>query len=261
MKQWNPEQYLKFSAERTQPAKDLANRIECRHPKRILDLGCGPGTSTAVLRSRFPDAEILGVDSSAEMVEQAKQDHPELAFQLFDATDSFTELGEKWDVIFSNACLQWVPNHQELIVKLLDALKEGGELAFQIPLHEKAPVHTLLIRTAASEKWKRFFKNVRTFYTLDELDYCNIFQEHAGKYAVWESDYFHILESPESVLQWYKGSGMRPYLKALPEDLQPVFEQEILSGIETLFPRLKDGSVVFKFSRLFLTAQKKDVQA
>ena len=253
---WDSKQYLKFAAERTQPAIDLANRITKNAPARVLDLGCGPGNSTAVLKKYFPAAELLGVDNSPVMIEQAKQDYPDLSFRLFDANDSFHRLGQ-WDVIFSNACLHWVPDHQTLLVKLLDALTDHGELAVQIPLQSKALFHTLLRQIITSEQWGSFFQNNCNFHILDELEYCELLQTYAEDFSMWESDYFHILESPQAVLQWYQGSGLRPYLKALPPEKHPDFEQEILSGIESLFPRLHDGSVVFQFPRLFFIARKK----
>ena len=181
-----------------------------------------------------------------------------MSFRLFDANDSFHNLGPQWDVIFSNACLQWVPDHQTLLVKLLDALTDDGELAVQIPLQKKTPFHALLRQIVTSEQWSSFFPKKRNFYTLDELEYCELLQTHAQDFSMWESDYFHILESPQAVLQWYQGSGLRPYLKALPPEKHPEFEQEILSGIESLFPRLHNGSVVFQFPRLFFIAKKKD---
>ena len=255
---WDSKQYLKFAAERTQPSIDLVHRLTTAAPARILDLGCGPGNSTAVLRKYFPAAELIGVDNSPAMIEQAKQDYPDLSFRLFDANDSFHNLGPQWDVIFSNACLQWVPDHQTLLVKLLDALTDDGELAVQIPLQKKTPFHALLRQIVTSEQWSSFFPKKRNFYTLDELEYCELLQTHAQDFSMWESDYFHILESPQAVLQWYQGSGLRPYLKALPPEKHPEFEQEILSGIESLFPRLHNGSVVFQFPRLFFIAKKKE---
>lgn len=257
MSNWDSEQYLKFAAERTRPAVDLARRLTVTSPARILDLGCGPGNSTAVLKQYFPAAELLGVDNSPAMMERARRDYPELSFRLFDAADSFHTLGAPWDVIFSNACLQWVPDHPALLVKLLDALADGGELAVQIPLQTKAPVHALLRQTAKSEQWAPFFPEIRKTHILDELEYCELLRRHAGEFSMWESDYFHLLESPSAVLQWYRGTGLRPYLKALPPEKHSEFEQEILAGIESLFPRLHDGTVVFQFPRLFFIARKK----
>ena len=257
MSDWDSKQYLKFAAERTQPAIDLANRLTAHIPARVLDLGCGPGNSTAVLKKYFPAAELLGVDNSPVMIERAKHDYPDLSFRLFDANDSFHDLGDQWDVIFSNACLQWVPDHQTLLVKLLEALTDNGELAVQIPLQTKAPFHVFLRQIVMSERWLPFFSKTRKLHILGELEYCELLQTYAEDFSMWRSDYFHILESPQAVLQWYQGTGLRPYLKALPPEKHPEFEQEILSGIESLFPRLHDGSVVFQFPRLFFIARKK----
>ena len=257
MPDWNSEQYLKFAAERTQPAVDLARRLTAISPERVLDLGCGPGNSTAVLKKYFPAAELLGVDNSRAMIEKARQDHPDLRFRLFDASGSFRDLGARWDVVFSNACLQWVPDHRNLLVKLLDALTDDGELAVQIPLQKKAPVHDFLRQLTASGQWASFFPEIRQFHILDELEYCELLQTYAGDFSMWECDYFHILESPLAVLQWYRGTGLRPYLQTLPVAKRAEFELEVLAGMEKLFPRLCDGSVVFKFPRLFFIARKK----
>lgn len=257
MSDWNSEQYLKFMAERTRPAIDLAERLTVHAPRRVLDLGCGPGNSTAVLKKYFPEAELLGVDNSPAMLDRARQDYPELSFKLFDANDSFEVFGSGWDVIYSNACLQWVPDHRSLLLKLLDALTDDGELAVQVPLQTKAPFHALLQQKVMSERWAAFFPETRKLHILDELEYCELLQTYAGTFSMWETDYFHILESPQAVLQWYRGTGLRPYLNALPPEKHSEFQQEILSGIESLFPRLRDGSVVFKFPRLFFIAGKR----
>ncbi len=257
MSDWDSEQYLKFSVERTRPAIDLAERLTAVAPGRVLDLGCGPGNSTAVLKKYFPSAELLGVDNSPDMLAKARRDYPDLSFRLFDINDSLRPLGTGWDVIFANACLQWVPDHRTLLKKLLDALSDDGELAVQVPLQNKAPFHALLRRKAASQQWASFFPEIRRVHLLDELEYCELLQTYAETFTMWESDYFHILESPQAVLQWYRGTGLRPYLTVLPPEKQSEFQQEILAGIESLFPRLHDGSVVFKFPRLFFIAGKK----
>ena len=257
MSDWDSEQYLKFSAERTRPAIDLAERLTVIAPGRVLDLGCGPGNSTAILKQYFPSAEILGVDNSPDMLAKARQDYPELSFRLFDINDSLSTLGAGWDVIFANASLQWVPDHRTLLRRLLDALTESGELAVQIPLQNKAPFHALLRRKATSQPWASFFPEIRKVHILDELEYCELLQTYAGAFSMWESDYFHILESPQAVLQWYRGTGLRPYLKWLSPEKQAEFQQELLAETETLFPRLQDGSVVFQFARLFFVARKK----
>lgn len=193
MSDWNSKQYLKFAAKRTQPAIDLANRLTAHAPARVLDLGCGPGNSTAVLKKYFPAAELLGVDNSPAMIEQAKQDYPDLSFRLFDANDSFHDLGDQWDVIFSNACLQWVPDHQTLLVKLLDALTDNGELAVQIPLQTKAPFHALLRQIVTSERWLPFFRKHANYISLGNWNTVNCYKHMRRTFSCGEAIIFTFL--------------------------------------------------------------------
>ncbi len=257
MADWNSGQYLKFEGERTQPAIDLAQRIANPNPKRILDLGCGPGNSTRVLRERFPGAEIVGADNSPDMLERAKEDYPELEFRLFDATRDFAELGGKWDVIFSNACLQWVPDHRNLLPRLLAALRPGGELAVQTPLQSLAPVHRMLGELAAEPEWRGYFGKVRELHNLTDVEYADLLSEHAASFALWKTDYYHILPSHRAVLEWYRGTGLRPWIGALPEEWKPIFEAALLQRIEAAFTTLSNGTVLFPFPRLFFTAVAK----
>lgn len=253
---WNSKQYLKFERERTQPPRDLANRIPLENPKNILDLGCGPGNSTKVLKDRFPHARILGVDNSPDMIARAKKDYPELEFQLFDATEDFSPLGMEWDIIFSNACLQWVPDHHTLLPRMLAALRPGGVLAVQIPIQSKAPVHRLIRDLAEQPQWRGFFHETRPFHLLKDTEYCDILAEHAASFSMWETDYYHILDSHQAVLEWYRGTGLRPYLAALPEEKRGEFERELLDGVRKAFSQLQNGSVLFPFARFFFTAEK-----
>ncbi len=255
MADWDSAQYLKFERERTQPAIDLAARIGIAAPQTVLDLGCGPGNSTQVLRERFPHADILGVDSSPGMIEQAKRDYPTLAFQLFDANDPMENLGKKWDVIFSNACIQWVPDHAALLPRLLAALNLGGELAVQIPLQEKAPMHRVIQELSASPEWAGCFPSPRVFSCLHEEEYCALLDRNAAEFSMWQTDYFHILPSHQAILEWYRGTGLRPYLNALNEIDKARFESALLDRAREIFPVLENGSVLFKFSRLFFLAQ------
>ena len=132
MAQWNSQQYLKFEKERTQPAIDLAARIPLEHPQAVLDIGCGPGNSTHVLAQRFPEANILGVDQSLPMLEQAARQYPDLSFRQLDAHTELPTLGQRFDVVFSNACIQWVPDHPRLLREMMALLRPGGVLAVQV---------------------------------------------------------------------------------------------------------------------------------
>jgi len=163
MPEWNAEQYLKYAGERTQPAIDLAARISLEAPERVVDIGCGPGNSTAVLAHRFPGAHILGVDNSEEMIAAAKAAHPGLDFAICDASTELETLDPGFDVAFSNACIQWVPDHPALLRRMLALLRPGGALAIQIPNNFDEPIHRII--TEVSGIWLRG-RNPRIFYTL-----------------------------------------------------------------------------------------------
>ena len=149
MADWNSAQYLKFKNERTQPAVDLAMRIK-NNPKTIVDIGCGPGNSTKVLRDIFTDANILGIDNSPNMIEKAKSEHSDIDFDLCDALS----LDGKYDLLFSNACLQWIPNHDTLIPSLMEKLNDGGILAVQVPMNGEEPLFRLIREVANESKWE-----------------------------------------------------------------------------------------------------------
>ena len=144
MSDWNPEQYEKFIKDRTQPAIDLANRLEVWEAKRILDLGCGTGNSTKILKDKFPDAMVIGADNSDEMLAKAKKTHPDIEFIHLDVGGDLGEVKGKFDIVFSNACLQWIPNHEILLPKLMSLLRQGGVLAVQIPIQSEHPVHIIM---------------------------------------------------------------------------------------------------------------------
>ncbi|WP_337512819.1 methyltransferase domain-containing protein [Ruminococcus sp.] len=174
MSSWDAAQYLKFGAQRTQPSRDLAARIPLEQPRKIIDIGCGPGNSTEVLRQRFPQADILGVDSSPEMIRAAAQAHPEMRFQLCDAGTELGTLDRDFDVVFSNACIQWIPNHPKLLREMMQLLRPGGILAVQIPINQKEPIHQIIQALAAGEKWKAHFPSPRIFYQLTVSEYYDL---------------------------------------------------------------------------------------
>ena len=258
MPQWNAEQYLKFKAERTQPSVDLSNRITVRNPRRILDLGCGPGNSTRILKERFPNAEvILGIDSSSDMIERARREQPELSFQTFDLRDDLTVLGRDWDVVFSNACLHWIPDHRALLPKLLKLLAPKGQLAVQIPLTEDAVFYRICAELHASEPWKSILPGeMRSFHQLKPIEYCDVLAECAAEFSVWETVYHHLLPDFEAVVEWYRGSGLRPYLECLPETRREEFISAILERVRNSYLTLKDGRVLVRFPRFFFIANK-----
>lgn len=254
MADWNSAQYLKFENERTQPSVDLADRITLSNPQRILDIGCGPGNSTQVLASRFPGAYILGIDSSENMIETAKKEHRELDFKVYDAGTALASLGNDFDVVFSNACIQWIPNHRALLPNMMALLRVGGMLAVQIPMNYEEPIHKIIQEVTSSQKWRPFFPNPRIFYNLTQEEYFDLLSDISSEFSMWQTTYFHIMKSHYAILEWYRSTGLKPYLDVLPEEKKEPFEQEIMERIIGSYPVQKNGDIIFRFPRFFFTA-------
>jgi trans-aconitate 2-methyltransferase len=251
---WNSERYLKFEDERTQPAIDLANRIRTHDPKKIVDLGCGPGNSTQVLADRFPNAHIVGVDNSANMISAAIKKYPHLEFKMCDIGQDLSALGNDYDIAFSNAVLQWVPNHKQLLPNLLGLLNQGGVLAVQVPLQSSQPIHKIIAEVSARAKWNDNFTNPRTFHLLPPSDYFDILSEASGDFSIWETTYYHVMKSHHDIIEWYRGTGLRPYLDVLPESKRAEFESDVMEAIAPILPPQKNGEIIFRFPRLFFMA-------
>lgn len=256
MTKWDAEQYLKFQAERTQPARDLAAKIPLQTVQKALDIGCGPGNSTRIVKERFPMSEVLGIDQSPEMIQAAREANPDLTFQVFDITQELTPLGEGYDLLFSNACLQWVPEHKALLPRLIGQLKPGGVLAVQLPNNFQEPVHRVLERLSTSEKWRMHFPSPRIFHQLTPEQYFDLLCGSVSNFTMWETIYYHRLPSHQAILEWYRGTGLRPYLACLSDDERQAFESEVLGEITHAYPAQCNGEIIFRFPRLFFLAQK-----
>lgn len=255
MSGWDPQQYLKFKKERTQPAWDLAARLEPCSGK-VLDVGCGPGNSTAVLRRRFPQAEILGVDSSDAMVEAARKEYPELSFCRCDISCELDSLPHDFDLVFSNACLQWVPDHPGLLPRLLKLLKPGGTLAVQIPINYREPIHQIIEHTVSKTEWREQIPYHRSFYTLSPEEYFDLLAGCSSDFTMWETIYLHRMPSHQAILDWYSSTGLRPYLEAAAtEEVRARFIEEIFCRVREAYPVQENGEVIFRFPRLFFTAK------
>lgn len=251
MSDWNSTQYTKFERERTQPAIDLIQRIDIS-PRSILDIGCGPGNSTSRLFCRFPNSEILGIDNSNNMLKKATETYPELNFQKCDIPQELDAL-DNYDLIFSNACLHWIPNHADLFPKLMKKLNKGGMLAVQMPLVQNAMFYKMLNDLVATEKWHKLSK-IKNFHNLMPGETYDILSALSKNVTMWETTYYHIVPSHSHVIEWYKGSGLRPYLERLDETEQREFENELLKLIESNYPIQADSSVILQMPRLFFTA-------
>lgn len=262
MPTWNSDQYLKFAGERTQPALDLVARVALDTPARVIDLGCGPGNSTAVLARRWPAAALTGLDHSAAMLATARQALPDVAWLEGDiaswpsAADAPTF--SAFDLIFSNAALQWVPDHRRTFPRLLQAVAPGGALAVQMPANLDAPPHRLMRELAASAAWSAHFtRPPREWHAHAPEFYYDLLAPHARRLELWTTDYHHILENLDGIIEWYRGSGLRPWLEALPDEARrTAFLGAYRARLVPYFPERADGRVLFPFRRLFLIAYR-----
>jgi trans-aconitate 2-methyltransferase len=256
MPSWDSTQYLRFAGERTQPAVDLAARIALAAPRRGIDLGCGPGNSTAVLARRWPAADLSGLDSSTAMIEAARKEVPQRKWQVGDIAS--WSANEPFDVIFSNAALQWVPDHARVLPHLFDQVAPGGALAFQMPANFDAPAHRVMRELGASGRWRSaFLSPPREWHSETRTFYYDLLAPRAARVDLWTTEYVHVLSGPEEIVEWYRGTGLRPWLDALPDDAaRAQFSADYLAAIAAAYPRQPDGRVLFPFLRLFVVAYR-----
>lgn len=257
MPDWNPHQYLKFADERTQPCRDLAARIAVNDARHVIDLGCGPGNSTAVLRERWPSAEFTGLDSSAQMIERAAREFPAQRWIAGDISAWAAESGEQFDVVFSNAALQWVDNHPDLYPRLLARVSPGGALAIQIPGNIDALPHRLMRAVAAGPDWRPYFPagKVREWHHHEMDFYYDVLAPTAARLELWATEYLHILPNVQSIVEWYRGTGLRPFLEVLENDAaRDRFMSDYLEALRPHYPPRPAGGVLFPFRRIFLIA-------
>ncbi len=257
MADWNSTQYLKFESERTQPAIDLVNRINLKSPKKVIDIGCGPGNSTQVLAKKYPNAYILGVDNSENMIAAAKKNNPSLDFCICDISHELSLLDHDFDIVFSNACIQWVPHHKQLLKGLLGLLNKDGILAVQIPMNDNEPIHQIIGEVCSSQKWQEYFPNPRIFHTLTQGEYFDVLSEISENFYLWETIYYHVMKSHHDILEWYRGTGLRPYLSALSDDKKAEFEDDIMNNIIQSYLKQNNGEIIFRFPRFFFMAYAK----
>jgi trans-aconitate 2-methyltransferase len=254
MAEWNPSQYLKFADERTRPAADLLARVPLAAPATIVDLGCGPGNSTAPLARRWPGARIVGVDNSAAMLEQARRDHPDWTWELAD-------IGQ-WapaapvDLIFANASLHWVPDHPRLFPRLLGHVARGGALAVQMPRNFGEPSHTLMHEIAEDARWRDRLAGAVRRPVAEPAVYYDLLAPLARRLDLWETAYMHVLDGPAAILEWVRGTGLRPYLDPLDKAEQADFTARYLAALGAAYRPRADGKILFPFRRLFLITER-----
>ncbi len=258
MPTWSAGQYLKFSDQRTQPCRDLVARISIADPASIIDLGSGPGTSTAVLANRWPQAEITGLDSSSAMLEAARQALPKCQWIMGDIAAWAQAAGKQYDIICSNAALQWLPNHASLYPQCFAHVAPGGALAVQVPANMDAPANRLMRELTAGPSWrKRFASEVPEWHVHDAPFYYDLLAPHTERLDIWYTEYIHVMPDAESIVEWYKGSGLRPFLEALSAQAERErFTADYLDAVRKAYPVRPDGRVLFPFRRLFLIAYR-----
>jgi trans-aconitate 2-methyltransferase len=254
---WNPDLYLRFRQERTQPVKDLISRIDKEHAERIIDIGCGPGNSTIELKRRWPDAHIMGLDSSEAMLEAARRDYPDLEWVHADASGDLSYLG-KFDIVFSNAAIQWIPDHKRLLERLFNLVADGGVMAMQVPNTGSMPIGLAVLQTAGEARWQQHFSGVHTSLHYEDLSfYYDVLSPLAGEIHLWETHYNHVMSGHNAIIEWYKSTGMRPYLERLDETERAEFIQGVLSRVRVAYKAQQDGRVLFPFRRLFFVAYRR----
>jgi trans-aconitate 2-methyltransferase len=251
---WSASQYTLFEQQRTRPVRDLVAAIPTENVQRAVDLGCGPGNSTEVLAQRFPAAEISGLDNSEDMLADARKRLPQLEFAL-------TDIGrwsavEAYDVILANASLQWLPDHSRLYPHLVRQLKAGGTLAVQTPDNLEEPAHRLARQVAAAGPWAAATSAVKHPDRHAPAFYYELLQPHCSSVDVWRTTYLHPLENAEAVVEWFKGSALRPYLQTLDDGQQQAFLEAYLGEIREAYPALENGTVLLPFPRLFIIATR-----
>jgi trans-aconitate 2-methyltransferase len=250
---WNPSVYLTYADERTRPAADLLARVPSENPARVADLGCGPGNSTELLVKRWPQAKVEGVDSSPQMIDAAKTSGVAANFTLADLASWKPDAA--YDVIFSNATYQWLPDHRALLPRLMGFVAKGGVFAFQVPNNQYSPSHTLMRDVAAQGPWAEKLANVRGIFVERVQTYFDILAPHAASLDIWTTEYLHVLEGEDAVFKWVSGTGLRPFLDALTGDERAAFAREYKARLNVAYPRRADGKTLFPFSRLFAVAK------
>jgi trans-aconitate 2-methyltransferase len=258
MSAWSATDYLRFGDERTRPCRDLAARIGIPHPRRIIDLGCGPGNSTSVLAGRWPDADLTGLDSSREMLAAAEREHPAMRWMRGEIAEWIAERGPAFDIVFSNAALQWVDDHASVFPGLLRRVAEGGVLAVQVPSVSDSPSQRGMREMAASPAWRgRFVRPVADWHSEEPSFYYDVLAPHASRLDIWRSEYMHVLDGPEGIVEWYRSTALRPFLGALPGEAErSEFTAEYLERMRAAYSRRANGKVLFPFLRTFVIAYR-----
>ena len=254
MSDWSARQYLRFQDERTRAASDLLAQIPLAAPETIVDIGCGPGNSTAILARQWPSARISGFDSSPDMLREARERLPAARFFQADAASWQGEGSE--DLLFANAVFQWVPDHLSVLERLLAGLKAGAVLAVQIPDDLGAASHIAMRETAEAVPWRKKLANAEKAREIIPAAgmYYDRLRPMASHLDLWRTEYQHSLAGIDAIVEWFKGTGLRPFLNPLSADERHGFLDAYRRRLELAFPLQADGSVLLPFPRRFIVA-------
>jgi trans-aconitate 2-methyltransferase len=255
---WDPSVYRRFAGERARPFLDLLGRVDATAPVTVVDLGCGDGSTTALLADRWPGARVVGVDSSAAMLAAAPA-RADVEFRLGDVRDWRPD--GPVDVLVSNAVLHWVPGHEHLLARWTGHLSPGGTLAVQVPGNFGAPTHALLAALCRSPRWAARLADQAPSPTavLEPAGYLDVLTAGGLDADVWETTYLHVLSGEDPVLGWVRSTVLRPVLARLDADDADAFTAEYAAALRDAYPRRADGSTVLPFRRVFAVGTRPGV--
>ncbi|MDD9876755.1 MAG: methyltransferase domain-containing protein [Magnetovibrio sp.] len=255
VKTWDPDQYLKFHGPRIRPALELLARIEVEDPATVYDLGCGPGNLTGFIQDKWPGAEVIGVDSSLPMLDEAREKWPDN--QWVEADLNTWAPPAPADVLYSNAAFQWLGDHDALFVRLLDHLKPGGALAIQMPRNWQAPSHVAMREAAVASPWAdRLLPQIRQAPVADPEVYYDLLRPHLSALDIWEVEYLQVLEGDNAVAEWTRGTALRALLDVLDADEREVFFDQYSAITQKAYPKRADGATLYPFRRLFMVGTR-----
>ncbi|AMP10185.1 trans-aconitate 2-methyltransferase [Collimonas arenae] len=250
---WDAKQYMHFGNERLRPALDLLAYIPDQEPKHVVDLGCGTGNITALLKARWAHADVLGIDSSQNMLDKATATAPECRFLRADLGE--WKAPQQVDVLYTNAALQWLPDHPSLFPHLLSSIRPGGWLAAQMPAMHNEPLRQMQGELADSPAFAPYLKDLRRQPPILNADeYYDLLRSRAASLDIWETTYLHTLKGDDAVTEWAAGTSLRPYLEALPSGPREAFRDAYSAAMMQAYPQRENGVTLLPFKRLFIIA-------